>query len=148
MTLKAISILLVSLTSFVWGWTAHMLVEARRKEKQTKKELEELLAKLLAKLGPPPKWPKVNPHLPLKRREGESVAAFEKRVSEAIEEGKITLNAARQSIGLPPIERKSYEVQCTTCRHCVQPKRPGIKYDPCEKCVGYLNWSEMKETKK
>lgn len=144
MTLKVITILIVSLTSFVWGWTARNLVEARRKEKQAKTKLEALLAKV----GPPPKGPKVNPHLPLKRREGESVAAFEKRVSEAIEEGKITLNAARQSIGLPPIERKSYEVQCTTCRHCVQPKRPGIKYDPCEACVGYLNWSEMKETKK
>lgn len=100
MTLKVITILIVSLTSFVWGWTARNLVEARRKEKQAKKKLEELLAKI----GPPPKWPKVNPHLPLKQRPLETTEEFVDRVQEKLEDGELTPNAARLSLGLKPID--------------------------------------------
>lgn len=47
-----------------------------------------------------------DPHQPLLRRDGETEEAFVGRVCEAINDNKLTPNAARKSFGLPPIEKE------------------------------------------
>ena len=48
-----------------------------------------------------------DPHKPLTRELGEPEYAFVHRVAEALQDNKLTANAARASIGLPPIEKET-----------------------------------------
>lgn len=50
-----------------------------------------------------------DPHEPLERRPWETEAEFVERVNGKIADGKLTMNAARKSFGLPPIEHTDKE---------------------------------------
>ena len=47
-----------------------------------------------------------NPHEPMQKLPGESSEHFVHRITEALELGELTMNAARKSLGLPPIEKE------------------------------------------
>lgn len=81
-------------------------------------------------------WEPKNPHLPLKRRKGETGEAFVERVQQKLKEGKLTPNAARQSLGLKPIKRDGDGLNCATCKHIARKGRGG----PCQDCQNFDEW--------
>lgn len=89
--------------------------------------------------------PKKRPdiHKPLTRLPGESVEHFVQRVLEKMEDGDLTINAARASFGLPPIPKKpdEQEKSCLTCEY----NENGVNR-PCKKCKDFSKWTpEAKE---
>ena len=78
----------ISLTGLIF--TTLNYREADRKLKQTAKK------RLLS----------IDPSEPLRKFPGESSKHFVNRVMEALNEGELTVNAARASLGLPPIEKE------------------------------------------
>lgn len=82
-------------------------------------------------------WEVQDPHQPLKRREGETSEAFVERVQTSLHHGKLTANAARKSLGIPPVDDLLKERKdCATCQHAGLSGRCG----PCQDCLGFDKW--------
>lgn len=119
------------LCGFIFGEIDLARERRRRKNAQRCKELlQEWEDKLIPR-------ERCNPHKPIERLPGESTEQFIDRLERKIAKNEITANAARASVGLPPLNDMpdDPEKDCLTCEY----NENGINR-PCKECIDFSKW--------
>lgn len=133
--MDVVKIICFFLSGFALGISVCCFINSHRIYKRLGKEKKKPELKTFYE---PQNWRKDNPHLPLKREEGETSEAFIERVQQKLRSGELTPNAARLSLGLVPIKREGDGIKdCTTCKHLEK----SSKALPCCNCyAGHRLW--------
>lgn len=131
-------ILCLCLSCFSFGLSASGLVFSSLEYRRAKDRLKRLDA-LRADLSK--KKEELDTHVPLARFSWETPEEFANRVQERLARGKLTMNAARLSIGLPALPKRDEDPSvlhkaakftecCDNCKHTDKSSKDG----PCDLC--------------